>query len=125
HGARGVDPVPRLLCDLPRARGLTAVRGARLGAARLFPLLGLPHRPGRGHRAARVDHGRPGAQRQLRATREDRPLDAPALALRLRDGRARLLDALPPLSGAGLTRTYAGLKFRDSSLAPPRPSPRP
>src|SRR2546426_10404887 len=83
-----------------------------MGPARLLPPPRLPRRPGRGHRPARADHAVPRTQRELRAAREDRPLDASALALRLRDGRARLLDALPPL-----------ISRRGPRWPPPRPPP--
>src|SRR2546427_5486934 len=69
-----------------------------MGPARLLPPPRLARRPGGGHRPARADHAVPRAQRELRTAREDRPLDAAALTLRLRDGRGRLLDALPPLN---------------------------
>src|SRR5439155_4319250 len=106
-GAPGVDAVPRLLRDLPLAGGLASLRGTGLDPARLLPAAGLAHRAGGGDRPAGPHHRLPRAPGELRAAREDRALDAHALALRVGDRRARLLDAVPALATRRLEQLAA------------------
>src|SRR4029078_13338776 len=92
---RLLDALPDLLPDLPRARRLEALPRHRHGAHRLSRHPGHAPRPRRRRPLPGRRHGLPGLAPALRQAPPDRALDAPHLALRLGDGRLRLLDALP------------------------------
>src|SRR3989442_13372250 len=95
-GLRRLRALSRLLRRLSRARRLAAVRRTGLDPSGLFPDPRLARRARGGDGAVRADNGLSRAVGPVRPTRADRAADAAGVAVRVRDGRARLPAALPP-----------------------------
>src|SRR5437870_224199 len=107
-GLRRLRAVPRLLRRLSRACRLAALRRTGLDPRGVLPDPRLARRARGGHGAVRADDGLSRAVGPVRPTRADRAADAAGVALRVRDGRARLPAALPPrLTGGAPTVTAA------------------
>src|SRR2546422_6182903 len=95
-GLRRLRAVPRLLRRLSRACRLAAVRRTGLDPSGLCPDPRLARRAGGRDGAVRIDDGLSRAVGPVRPARADRATHAAGVALRVRDGRARLPAALPP-----------------------------
>src|SRR3989454_3052452 len=107
-GLRRLRAVPRLLRRLSRARRLAALRRTGLDPSGLFPDPRLARRARGRDGAVRIDDGLSRAVGPVRPARADRATDAASVALRVRDGRARVPAALPPrLTGGDPTVTAA------------------
>ena len=95
--AFGVSSFSDFLFDLPLLRRLRAIWRDGLDSTCVLHPTDLPHCPGRVYRSIGVDDDLPCLDRTVCEARENCPLDAPALALRVGDRGDCVLDALPPL----------------------------
>ena len=107
--ALGVSSLlPGLVCHL-RSTRLEALRGPRMNSGDLLPAPHLARRPRRPDRALRADDDLSRLARGVRATPEDRPVDASGVAVRVGHRGPGLLDAVSsrPVSDRGLAASHS------------------